>query len=708
MATPKRFMDERFLYSRWCLMKKIVDVLFILVLACAILLLVIRQVDRRITGTSPSISSSIHEVHASSDPGQVMTATGPLFVDPDNSRYFTDGTRVNGKYRAILLAGSHTWCDFMDCGSLNPPPAFNYSAFLDFLQANHHNFFRLWRAENARGGEQGPNFWFRPLPYVRSSQCCAFDGANKFDVSQFNQTYFDRMRQRVMQARDRGMYVSIMLFDGWSVESKIGSHHPWDGHPYKLTNNINQINGDRNNDDEGGEIQILANPQITALEEAYVRKVIDSVNDLDNVLYEISNESDGGAAQTAWQYHIIAYVKNYELTKAKQHPVGMTAEWPDGKNADLYNSPADWIAPNGDVNTPPVANGRKVVLYDTDHLCGICGNRQFVWKSFTRGENPVFMDPYDGAAGGRGAPANYNPNNANDVSLRQNLGYVRSFGDRMDLAGMTPQPALCSTGYCLANPTANGAEYLAYLPSGGSITMNLSAAPVTLSVEWFNPANGSISFGNAVIGGGPQAFAPPFSGDAVLHLKYVNRARLWSKGLYDGWVLESGEFTDVGGTMNSSGTSFNLGDDTFNRQYRAILSFNASLPNNAVITSITLKIQSGKQVGNPFASLGPIAVDIKKGTFGTLSLELGDFQAVASTQGAMQINNHPLAGAWYSCSLGTEANTLISKIGTTQFRLRFSKDDNNNLSADYLQFYSGNAPVADRPALIIRYYVTVP
>jgi hypothetical protein len=32
----------------------------------------------------------------------------------------------------------------------------------------------------------------------------------------------------------------------------------------------------------------------------------------------------------------------------------------------------------------------------------------------------------------------------------------------------------------------------------------------------------------------------------------------------------------------------------------------------------------------------------------------------------------------------------INKTGTTQFRLRFQKDDNDDLAADYLKFYSGN------------------
>ena len=41
----------------------------------------------------------------------------------------------------------------------------------------------------------------------------------------------------------------------------------------------------------GVEIYELLDPKITALQEAYVRKVVDTVNEFDNVLYEISNEN---------------------------------------------------------------------------------------------------------------------------------------------------------------------------------------------------------------------------------------------------------------------------------------------------------------------------------------------------------------------------------------------------------------------------------
>ena len=513
-------------------------------------------------GTRPSspvpASSTQTSIQPSPFPATSIAAaptegtSGTLFANPENPRYVTDGVKVRGMYRSIYLTGSHTWCNFMDCGNTNPPVAFDYDKYLDFLQANSFNFFRLWRAENARGGEAGPDFWFDPLPYQRSDECCAFDGGNKFDLEKFNQAYFDRMRERVVEAGERGIYVSIMLFDGWSIESKFGGHNPWEGHPYKLSNNINNINGDVNGNGQGEDTHILTGTPVTALQEAYVRKVIDTVNDLDNVLYEVSNESPGYNPATPemdgskdWQYHMIQFIKDYEAARPKQHPVGMTWEWLNGNNQYLYDSPADWISLGGAANleiySPPAADGSKVILADTDHLCGICGSRQWVWKSFTRGENPIFMDIYDNATSSRGMPFS----NPAEEEVRRNLSYVRSYADRMNLTAMTPQPELCSTGYCLANASSDGAEYLVFLPSGAKVAallskwdinknplialpsdskvdVDLSHSPIDLMVEWFDPVHGTIVPDTAVQGGVAQSFNAPFSGDAVLYIYDAN------------------------------------------------------------------------------------------------------------------------------------------------------------------------------------------
>jgi len=114
-----------------------------------------------------------------------------------------------------------------------------------------------------------------------------------------------------------------------------------------------------------------------------VKKVVDTVNDLDNVMYEVGNEIKRHSL--SWQYHIINYIHDYENTKPKKHPVGMTSTGGDAKddltNDDLFNSPADWISPksaepgqNYSYNPPPSV-GKKVIISDTDHLWGILSNQ---------------------------------------------------------------------------------------------------------------------------------------------------------------------------------------------------------------------------------------------------------------------------------------------------------------------------------------------
>jgi len=433
-------------------------------------------------------------------------AAGPLRVSTDNRRYFADPAG-----HAVYLTGSEYWKTIQDNSPSNPPQTFDYSAFLDFLQSHNHNFTRLYMWEQARwSAETSDSHWFSPTPYLRPGPGTAIDGEPKFDVTQLNPAYFARVRQRVIDAGARGIYVSVMLFNGWSLGTKGGSTvgNPWLAHPFNAANNINGIDGDPNGDDHGFETQTLSNSAITALQEAYVRAVVDAVNDLDNVIYEISNESEQSA--DAWQYHMIDVIRSYEATKPKQHPIGMTVPYPTtppGTNVDVMSSSADWVSRNGDVDAPDVADGSKVSLLDTDHVCGICGDPSWPWKSMMQGHNPLLMDGYDGSAG-VGDP-DYNPSDPVWNFIRDYMGYARSFALRMDVAHAVPHPELSSDHYCLAVP---GSEYLVLLPTGGSVDVNLSAVSGTRTVEWYQPRTQSTIIGTSVSGGSTVTLTSPFSG----------------------------------------------------------------------------------------------------------------------------------------------------------------------------------------------------
>lgn len=434
---------------------------------------------------------------------------GPLHVSKINPRYFTDNT---GK--AVYLTGSHTWNNLVDMGPGESPELFDYDAYLQWMKKYNHNFMRLWTWELLNWNTQANHentpriHTASPHPWMRTGPGNALDGKPKFDLTKFNPVYFERLKNRVQKAADEGIYVSVMLFEGWALQF---SPDAFEHHPFHPENNINGVNGDTNGDGSGVEIHTLGNDAVTDIQEAYVKHTIDCVNGFDNVLYEISNENH--PPSTEWQYHMISFIKDYEKKLPKQHPVGMTFQYKGGSNQTLFNSPADWISPNpegGYTDNPPAADGSKVILTDTDHLWGIGGNQKWVWKSFLRGLNPIFMDPYDG----RVLRESYDSLWAEP--LRKNLGYTRKFAGKMDLIRMLPKPDLASSTYCLAN---KGKEYLVYLPDSLEVEINLDEVQALFSVEWFNPETGEFRNADPIEGGSEVRLRSPFDAiGAVLHL----------------------------------------------------------------------------------------------------------------------------------------------------------------------------------------------
>jgi hypothetical protein len=363
----------------------------------------------------------------------------------------------------------------------------------------------------------------------------ATDGELKFDLTRFDPAYFDRLRTRVRALGKEGIYAGVYLFSG---EFLLRFRFAGDGYPFTGSNNVNGIDDGYRGATGANAVSSVTMTEpnaITERQDAYVKRVIDALNDLPNVLWIVSEEAP--ISSTWWNSHLISLVREYEKGKRYQHPVGY-ASLAHPQDSILYNSDADWVAPSAWLSpTRSCGTGKpscKVNINDSDHsYFGMWNdspqkNRNYAWENFMNGNQVLFMDPYVVhyprenrnipvfAVNGIGSKPDSRWDN-----FRDTLGYIVRYSRKLDLANVHPKSSICSTGYCLAYTPSTGAEYLVYAPDGGSFKLDLSAMPRSrmLAVEWFNPRTGTaISKTPIAAGSSSQRFTPPFSGDSVLYL----------------------------------------------------------------------------------------------------------------------------------------------------------------------------------------------
>ena len=368
-----------------------------------------------------------------------------------------------------------------------------YQRMIDAMAARGINYFRI--AMN-----MGQPYGNAINPYLRTGPGLATDGRPKFDLAQFDQSYFDYWRRVVTYARDRGVVVQLCMLDSWHsrddiVEVNLGDLFTWGLRfdYYFPANNINGLNVA-----QPGSMFDLSNP-VNTYQQALMRKIVDTLGDLPNIVWEIANES----GQTAWEIHQADYVTAYERSRQlKQHLV-MPRDLPGHQYVpgQCDNSPA-----NTHADLVQAFAQNRVLISDND--CTDAGTpeirRQKAWAALTAGAQvDVFhfeltsdevLASQDATSGMR------------YVGLQRK--FVSDLG--LDLAGMRPWDGEVSNGWALGR---YGQEYIVYLPHGGTTSVYSLAS--TSRAIWFNPRDGS----SGPAGAGTTLTAPD-NNDWVL---YVHR-----------------------------------------------------------------------------------------------------------------------------------------------------------------------------------------
>lgn len=290
--------------------------------------------------------------------------------------------------------------------------------------------------------------------------------------------------------------------------------------------------------------------------------------------------------------------------------------------------------------------------------------------------------------------ASPNPSSASSVN------FTVTFSE--SVTGVTLDDFVLTTtevvGATITNVSGSGAIY--------TVTVNTGSRNGTIRLDVLDDNSILNGVGNPLGGGGLGD--GNFSLGEVYDIQKIKTFR--SIGSADGWILASPGSNKS--TLNSTATTLRLGDNTVNKQYRSILSFNtAALLDNAIITKVTLRLTrvSVFPVGtNPINLLQGIMVDVRKGFFGSsVGLQSSDFNA-ASTQTVGPFNRVLPSKNRYNLDLTAAApaiNLLSTQAGVTQLRLRFKLTTNNDAVANLLAVASGNATVVSQPQLIIEYRI---
>jgi hypothetical protein len=301
----------------------------------------------------------------------------------------------------------------------------------------------------------------------------------------------------------------------WPKGGKQFGYNAFAGHYYNRDNNIQHFDGDKNKDN----ILDINDPNVREYEVAYIKKIIDAIWDLDNVMYEVINE--GGNVE--WDALIIQTVKDYEKTKGRLHPIGLTGHGNETLTQMLASN-ADWISPGAwddpsmtNVYTnPPLWMGAKVSVLDTDHMWGHGIDYRWVWKCFLRGHNVLFMDPWDPLPVWFNPEVN-RPDHPNYILGRKAMKHTAEWASMINLAAMNPKADLVPNSFCLAE---EGKEYLVYV-EGSKLELDLTTIPGNFSVEWIHLTEDSIIRDKDIDGGKKLTLRSPFTVEAILHLKLM-------------------------------------------------------------------------------------------------------------------------------------------------------------------------------------------
>ena len=455
-----------------------------------------------------------------------MASAEPIKLHPDNPHYFL----FRGRPTLLITSGEHYGA------VLNLD--FDYIRYLDTLQSYGYNLTRTFTGTyrevpgsfGITGNTLAPSPGNYVSPWLPSSSPGAPNEGRKFDLTKWNQAYFDRLKDFCAQAGKRGIVVELVLF------CTMYNDAVWHASPMSSRNNVNGIgNVGRNEVYSGKDTRLLG------VQKAVVQRIVSELKDFDNIYYEVCNEPyEREGLSKDWNDGIIAAIVDAEAGMPAKHLIAQNLDRVSLKVSNLnehisilnfHAAAADSVKLNYGLN--------KVIGNDETG-----GSDQSDLKYRTEGWNFILAggavydhldfsytpDREDGMAVPfpRGTPGGGGP------ELRRQLQILKKFVEGFDFIKMSPNESVVKEKQVRVSdrlPEAKvtvlaqvGTAYAIYVSGGTQVQLVLDLPAATYQIDWINTRTGRVDLAETVshTGGNRTVVSPVYVEDIALRLTRAN------------------------------------------------------------------------------------------------------------------------------------------------------------------------------------------
>lgn len=336
-------------------------------------------------------------------------------------------------------------------------------------------------------------------PYKRSKGAGrTAAGFRRFDLTAPNPAYWERIAALLKHARQHGLFTLLSLFHGPSFSP--ASPEGWAASAWNPENNVNgEALGPEFHSGDPRQVSAALFPS-TAGEpetpaETFVaerqREMLEAALELDEETPGVIYHLGGSGAPAGWTAHWAEFLEGETLS-----PFVLNAEYiGQGLPAAGYVSHSGFDGPDN----PLPDMGRKALFLLGSTPESPRELRQTAWQGFLQGGQNLYAPEGE----------------IRDEHLRS-VSVIRRFLRERRVRYWTMRPETSLDGAAVLSRTDD--RYLAYLPHGGAIRLNLSEGTGSFTVTWWHAAEEYLITSGATLAGREREFTAPDEGEWVLDL----------------------------------------------------------------------------------------------------------------------------------------------------------------------------------------------